>query len=79
MSRSAGFQARPAHPPWRLPDLAAADWQSDFDQLQLPPHLKKAVIVHKGELTPGYAFLKKFLAPQTAKGTAERRPGMRAP
>jgi alanine dehydrogenase len=62
-----------------VPDLAAADWLADFDQLQLPAHLKKAVIVHKGELTPGYAFLKKYLASQTAKGIPERRQGMRAP
>jgi saccharopine dehydrogenase (NAD+, L-lysine forming) len=62
-----------------VPELAAADWQGDFDQLNLPSHLKKAVIVHKGELTPGYAFLKKHLAAaQNAKTTSERRQGLRA-
>jgi len=41
--------------------LAAADWQSDFDRLELPPHLKKAVITHKGELTPAYKYLQPHL------------------
>ena len=43
--------------------LAAADWQADFDQLDLPLHLKKAVIVHKGELTPSYRYLQQHLVP----------------
>ncbi len=42
--------------------LAAANWQADFAELDLPAHLKKAVIVHKGELTPSYSYLRKFLA-----------------
>jgi alpha-aminoadipic semialdehyde synthase len=63
-----------------VPELAMADWQVDFEQLNLPSHLKKAVIVHKGELTPSYAYLKKHLpAASSAKGTSERRSGMRAP
>jgi hypothetical protein len=41
--------------------LAAADWEADFAQLQLPPHLKKAVIVHKGELTPAYRYLQQHI------------------
>ncbi len=43
-------------------DLAAADWSADFDRLNLPPHLKKAVIVHRGELTPAYMHLQQHLA-----------------
>ncbi len=46
--------------------LAAADWDADFPQLNLPSHLKKAVIVHKGELTPSYRYLQQHL------GTASR-------
>ncbi|MBI5536855.1 MAG: hypothetical protein HY898_29305 [Deltaproteobacteria bacterium] len=61
-------------------DIAGADWQADFDALSLPSHLKKAVIVHKGELTPAYAYLKQHLpAASSDKGTPERRPPMRAP
>jgi alpha-aminoadipic semialdehyde synthase len=44
-----------------VPALAAADWQADFDQLDLPPELKRALIVHKGELTPDYRHLRKYL------------------
>jgi alpha-aminoadipic semialdehyde synthase len=61
-------------------DISAADWQADFDALCLPPHLKGAVIVHKGELTPAYAFLRQHLPEASpAKGTPERRAGVRAP
>jgi alpha-aminoadipic semialdehyde synthase len=42
--------------------LAAADWTADFDQLDLPAHLKKAVVAHKGELTPAYRYLRQHLA-----------------
>lgn len=43
-------------------NLAAADWQSDFENLELPAHLKKAVIVHHGELTPAYRYLHQHLS-----------------
>lgn len=56
-----------------VPDLAKADWQADFDHLVLPDHLKKALIVHKGKLTPGYAYLEKALADAgEMKQTTER-------
>jgi len=44
-----------------VPALAAADWQADFEALDLPSQLKKAVIVHKGELTPAYEYLGEYL------------------
>ena len=44
-----------------LPALSAADWSADFDQLGLPPHLQRAVIVHKGQLTPDYVHLERHL------------------
>ena len=37
--------------------LASADWRSSFEALDLPACLKRAVIVHNGELTPGYRYL----------------------
>jgi alpha-aminoadipic semialdehyde synthase len=37
--------------------LASADWRSSFEDLDLPSCLKRAVIVHNGELTPGYRYL----------------------
>jgi alpha-aminoadipic semialdehyde synthase len=46
-----------------LPQLAAADLSKPFAELALPPELKRAVIVYKGELTPDYAYLNSSLAP----------------
>ena len=42
-------------------ELAAADWEADFDALDLPDHLKRAVVVHRGELTPDYQYLEEHL------------------
>ena len=42
-------------------DLGDCDWSAEFMDLDLPPHLKRAVIVHRGELTPRYAHLAEFL------------------
>jgi len=48
--------------------LASADWQAPYEFLNLPPYLKRAVIVHQGELTPDYRYLHKHLdaGPQPA-------------
>jgi alpha-aminoadipic semialdehyde synthase len=48
-----------------LPHLAEADLSKPFAALALPPELKRAVIVYRGELTPDYAYLKAFLAAAT--------------
>ena len=45
-----------------LPALAQADFGDNFDDLQLPGPLKKAVIVHRGEFTPLYEYMKDFLS-----------------
>ncbi|MCP4201727.1 MAG: hypothetical protein GY769_07310 [bacterium] len=42
-------------------ELAGADWRAEFEQLELAPHLKNAVIVHRGELTPDYRYLGEHL------------------
>jgi len=44
-----------------LPALAKADFRAPFDDLDLPDPIKRAVIVHRGELTPDYAYLREFL------------------
>ncbi len=46
-----------------LPQLVSADLSQPFHTLALPPELKRAVIVYKGELTPDYAYLNSFLVP----------------
>ena len=38
-------------------DLARCDWTAEFDDLDLPPHLKRAVIVHRSALCPAYRYL----------------------
>jgi alpha-aminoadipic semialdehyde synthase len=45
-----------------LPVLAKTDFSLPFDRLDLPPELKRAVIVHRGRLTPDYAYLEEHLA-----------------
>jgi alpha-aminoadipic semialdehyde synthase len=45
-----------------LPALAAADLGRDFSDLALPPELKRAVIAHRGDLTPSYRYLEADLA-----------------
>jgi alpha-aminoadipic semialdehyde synthase len=44
-----------------VPALAAADYTASFDDLALPPEIKRAVIAHRGELTPGYHYLQQHL------------------
>lgn len=44
-----------------VPDIVNARYSEDFEDLNLPPEIKKAVIVHRGKLTPDYQYLKKFL------------------
>ncbi len=41
--------------------IAKADYSKSFDELDLPPVIKNAVIVHKGELTPNFKYLEKYL------------------
>jgi alpha-aminoadipic semialdehyde synthase len=41
--------------------LVACDFSQPFDELDLPAPLKRAVIVHRGELTPDYAYLEDSL------------------
>ncbi len=41
--------------------LVDADWDVPFEMLDLPLYLKRAVIVHKGRLTPDYQYIQKHL------------------
>ncbi|MBN1773191.1 MAG: hypothetical protein JXB32_18135 [Deltaproteobacteria bacterium] len=40
-----------------VPALLEADWSKPFETLELPRELKDAVIAHRGELTPRYAYI----------------------
>jgi alpha-aminoadipic semialdehyde synthase len=44
-----------------LGDLADADFSVPFAELELPRELKRAVIAHRGRLTPDYAYLREYL------------------
>lgn len=40
-----------------VPAIAKADYTKEFEELDLPAEIKRAVIVHKGRLTPSFAYL----------------------
>lgn len=42
-------------------DIAAADFKEDFQNLNLPDEIKKAVILQNGLLTADYQFMSVFL------------------
>jgi hypothetical protein len=44
-----------------IPAIARADYSAPFEQLELVPEIKRAVIAHRGELTPDYRYIEQFL------------------
>jgi saccharopine dehydrogenase (NAD+, L-lysine-forming) len=44
-----------------VPAIALADYGVEFEHLALPDPVKKALILHRGKLTPEYQYLEKFL------------------
>ena len=44
-----------------LEPLAGADFTVPFAALALPDTIKKAIIVYRGEFTPAYEYMRKFL------------------
>lgn len=44
-----------------VPQIATADYTADFEACRLPPEIKRAVIVYRGQLTPGYEYLKECI------------------
>jgi alpha-aminoadipic semialdehyde synthase len=44
-----------------IPAIAQADFSVPFEELELPPEIKRAVIAHNGELTPDYRYIEQFL------------------
>jgi alpha-aminoadipic semialdehyde synthase len=45
-----------------VPGLLSADYNSSLDASGLPPEVKKAVIVYKGQLTGDYDYLNRYLS-----------------
>ena len=44
-----------------MPEIAKTDFDVSFKELQLPDPIKKALILHKGKLTPDYEYLKQYI------------------
>jgi alanine dehydrogenase len=44
-----------------VPALAAADFSVPYERLGLPPELLRALILHRGDLTPGYEYMRAFV------------------
>jgi len=44
-----------------IPAIVAADYTVPFEQLALPPEIKRAVIVYQGKLAPDYQYLDNYL------------------
>ncbi len=44
-----------------IPYILKADYSVDFDKLDLPAEIKKAVILYHGKLAPDYKYMNKFL------------------
>jgi alpha-aminoadipic semialdehyde synthase len=44
-----------------VPAIALADYGVEFEHLALPEPIKKALVLHRGKLTPEYRYLEKFL------------------
>ncbi len=44
-----------------IEEVAKADFAVEFDKLQLPNELKRALILHKGKFTPDFEYLSKFV------------------
>eukprot|EP00906_Rhabdomonas_costata_P023048 RCo033180 len=54
-----------------LPAMVLADYSASFEKLDLPPVLKNAVILHRGQLTPNFQYLTQHLAAAEAEGAEE--------
>ena len=44
-----------------IPQLASANYNVTFKDLKLPDELRKGMILYRGELTPEYKYLEKYL------------------
>ncbi len=44
-----------------IPAIAGCDFSAPFGECELPPEIKRATIVYRGELTPDYRYIQKYL------------------
>ena len=45
-----------------VPGLAQTDFSASLESMDIHPHFRKAMIVHKGELTSDFEYLRKYVA-----------------
>ena len=50
-----------------VPAIGACNFAQDYESLNLPAEVKRAVIAHAGELTPDFKYLKKYLKANVSK------------
>jgi saccharopine dehydrogenase (NAD+, L-lysine-forming) len=46
-------------------EIVSADYHQDFSRLKLPDEIKKGLILHRGNFTPGFEYMKEFLGRRT--------------
>ena len=51
-----------------VPALARCDWSRPLEALELPPEMRRALIVHRGSLTPEFAYLESHLEAARLRG-----------
>ena len=44
-----------------IPAIASCDYALPFAECSLPPEIKRATIVYRGELTPDYRYIQQYL------------------
>lgn len=44
-----------------IPAIAKADYTQNFEKLELPSEIKRALILHKGKLTPDFKYINEYL------------------
>ena len=44
-----------------VPDIAKCDYSTSFEDLELPSPIKRALILHNGEFTPDFKYMKEFI------------------
>jgi len=44
-----------------IPAIAECDYSAPFEECDLPPEIKRAVIAYQGQLTPDYQYIQEFL------------------
>lgn len=44
-----------------VPAIVSVDYRRSFEEIELPPEIKRALILHKGKLTPNYKYIEQFV------------------